>query len=490
MAPTFGVPDWVPDAIFYQIFPDRFARSGQVSGLAQDRLEPWDSPPTRDGFKGGDLWGIVDKLDYLQDLGVNALYLCPIFQSTANHRYHTHDYYRIDPMLGGHAAFRALLDAAHARNMHVVLDGVFNHASRGFFQFNHILENGPTSPYADWFLIKSYPLNAYSRKKPPNYACWWDQRALPKFNVKNPAVRTFIFDVARHWIAFGIDGWRIDVPDEIEDKEFWPAFRRVVKEINPQAYLVGEIWGKGKSWLKGDRFDGVMNYAWARRVLRFTLGRKVRKKLRPGGYKIKPIHARKFAAKIEQLLALHPPENTYAQFNLLGSHDTARYLTLAGGETDRLKIATLLQMTYPGAPCIYYGDEIGMEGGAEPDCRGAFPWNESQWDHDLLAYVRRLIALRHALAPLRRGDLVTLYADKERNAYACARRYQGETVVAVVNAGEDMFTRPLPAEATGWPDGTQLVERLSGETAEVQIGQIMGLKLAPLSGAILTREPA
>ena len=174
--PTVETPDWVPDAVFYQIFPDRFARSGRVNDLVN--LEPWDSPPTCHGFKGGDLWGVLERLDYLQELGINAIYFCPIFQSAANHRYHTHDYYRVDPLLGGNEALRALLDAAHARGMRVVLDGVFNHASRGFFQFNHILENGPASPYVDWFTIKDYPLRAYSRKKPPNYACWWGRREL------------------------------------------------------------------------------------------------------------------------------------------------------------------------------------------------------------------------------------------------------------------------------------------------------------------------
>lgn len=480
---TITTPDWVPDAVFYQIFPDRFARSGRV---VCDNLEPWDSPPTRHGFKGGDLWGVLEKLDYLQALGVNALYFCPVFQSAANHRYHTYDYYQVDPLLGGNEALRALLEAAHARGMRIVLDGVFNHASRGFFQFNHILENGPASPYVDWFTIKGYPLRAYSRKKKPNYACWWGKRELPEFNTTNPAARAFLLDVARHWTEFGIDGWRLDVPNEIDDDAFWREFRRVVKGANPQAYIVGEIWDEGQRWLQGDQFDAVMNYVWSRAVLNFTLGRELPKELRPGDHEIKPMNARQFAAEIERVLALHPREITYAQLNLLGSHDTARFLTLAQGETARLKLATLLQMTYPGAPCVYYGDEIGLRGGPDPGCRAAFPWDETCWDQTLLNDVRRLIALRHELTPLRRGDLVSLYAGKKRNVYAFARRYEGETVLVVANGGARKFVRRIRADVSGWPDGTRLTDRLSGATNKVRDGKISGLKLAPLSGAVLT----
>jgi len=477
-------PDWVPDAVFYQIFPDRFARSGRVNDLVN--LEPWDSPPTCHGFKGGDLWGVLERLDYLQELGINAIYFCPIFQSAANHRYHTHDYYRVDPLLGGNEALRALLDAAHARGMRIVLDGVFNHASRGFFQFNHILENGPASPYVDWFIIKDYPLRAYSRKKPPEYACWWGRRELPEFNTHNPAVRDFIFAVARHWIEFGVDGWRLDVPADIDDDEFWREFRRIVKGANPQAYIVGEIWEEGQRWLQGDQFDAVMNYVWSRAVLGFTLGRKLPKKLRPGDFEIEPLNASQFAAEIERLLALHPAAVTYAQLNLLDSHDTARFLTMARGETSRLKLAMLLQMTFPGAPCIYYGDEIGMQGGPDPDCRGAFPWDEAKWDQSLLDYVRRLVSLRHELAPLRRGDLVTLHVGRKQNVFVFARRHQGESVLVAINCDERDFERWLLAGKTGWPDGVHLNDRLGGASATVRDGKIMGLRLPPLSGAVLT----
>ena len=242
---TITTPEWVQDAVFYQIFPDRFAASTRVS--KPSNLEAWDAPPTPSGFKGGDLLGVAEKLDYLRDLGITAIYLNPVFASTANHRYHTFDYYAVDPILGGNAALRELIDQAHARSIHIVLDGVFNHASRGFYQFNHALENGAASPYPDWFyfnkewLQAGRPLDAYPRKRVKGdsrehlgYKAWWDLPALPKLNTDTPAVREFIFDVAKHWIDFGVDGWRLDVPSEIDDDSFWREFRRRVKSANPQ----------------------------------------------------------------------------------------------------------------------------------------------------------------------------------------------------------------------------------------------------------------
>ncbi len=254
---SINTPDWISDAVFYQIFPDRFAQSEKVP--KPSNLEPWHAPPTQHGFKGGDLMGIAERLDYLLDLGVTAIYLNPIFQSTANHRYHTHDYYQVDPILGGNGALRSLLDRAHQRGMRVILDGVFNHASRGFFQFNHIAENGPESPYVDWFLVNNYPLRPYhARKGMQGYEAWWNLPALPKLNVSTPAVREFLWDVAVHWIEFGADGWRLDVPAEIDDDAFWQEFRHRVRGANPDAYLVGEIWNDAHDWLQGDKFDAVI----------------------------------------------------------------------------------------------------------------------------------------------------------------------------------------------------------------------------------------
>ncbi|RPI29629.1 MAG: glycoside hydrolase family 13 protein, partial [Chloroflexota bacterium] len=390
---SFTTPAWVKDAIFYQIFPDRFAKSARLAKPAN--IEPWNTPPSVYGFKGGDLAGIVEHLDYLLDLGVTALYLNPIFQSASNHRYHTHDYFRVDPILGGDQAFDELVKAAHRRGMRIVLDGVFNHASRGFYQFNTILELGKDSPYLDWFHVKKFPLSAYQGT--PNYGCWMDLPALPKFNTSNPQVREFIFEIAHYWLQRGADGWRLDVPFEIDDDSFWKEFRHVVKSVYPEAYLVGEVPWEAQRWLQGDQFDGVMNYQFAQACLGFfaadTIDRQVEKGLM--GLRATPIlDAPAFAHRMEELLKIYPHEAVLAQMNLLDSHDMPRFLSLAGRDKSALRLATLFQMTYPGAPSIYYGDEIGMEGGRE-DCdkRRPFPWDRKEWDTELRDYVKKCIEL-------------------------------------------------------------------------------------------------
>ena len=254
---TIRTPEWVKHAVFYQIFPDRFARSEPPYNCPEMTvaLEPWAAAPTLDGYKGGNFWGIIDNLDYLQDLGINAIYLTPIFQSTCNHRYHTHDYYQVDPLLGGNKAFAEFLTAAHNRDIRVVLDGVFNHASRGFFYFNDILENGPHSPWLDWFKVEKWPLSAYDGSLPANYASWVNNRALPQFNHDNPAVREYIMQIGEYWIHQGIDGWRLDVPFEVKTPGFWEEFRDRIKAINPEAYIVGEVWKPAAEWLDGSTFE-------------------------------------------------------------------------------------------------------------------------------------------------------------------------------------------------------------------------------------------
>jgi cyclomaltodextrinase len=480
---SIKIPEWVRDAVFYQIFPDRFARSEHVP--KPSNLEAWDSPPTVHGFKGGDLLGIVERLDYLQDLGVTAIYLNPIFQSTANHRYHTHDYYQVDPILGGNDALRTLLDEAHRCGMHVILDGVFNHASRGFFQFNHIVENGPASPYTDWFTVKSYPLRPYHAPKGQHgYEAWWNLPALPKLNVATPAVREFLWDVACHWIEFGVDGWRLDVPAEIDDDEFWRQFRRRVKAINPEAYIVGEIWSEAERWLQGDQFDAVMNYLFTRACLGFFVGDNLlgEEVARSGYHQIDTLDAEGFASEIKRLLDLYPRPVTEVQFNLLGSHDTPRFKTLARDDPAAYRLATLFQMTYPGAPSIYYGDEIGLEGKHDPGCRGAFPWDEGRWEQDLRDYVRKCIALRKAFPALRRGDLAWLFAG--HGAVAYGRRLGDEALLIAINNNRHPVTMEVPANGY-LEDGTQLRDVWSRQMATLAQGRIEGVRVPAQSGVVL-----
>jgi cyclomaltodextrinase len=479
-----STPDWVKDAIFYQIFPDRFAKSDAVPKPC--RLQPWEASPTRHGYKGGDLLGVVEHLDYLQDLGVNAIYFNPIFQSTANHRYHTYDYYRVDPLLGGNAALDTLLDEAHRRGMFVVLDGVFNHASRGFFQFNDILENGPESPYLDWFIIKRFPLNAYADNGSPDYEAWWNLPALPKFNIGNPSVRDFLWDVAEHWVQKGIDGWRLDVPEEIKDEAFWTEFRRRVKRANPDAYVVGEVWHEASIWLRGDRFDAVMNYPFSRSCLGFFGGPTLDVRAKPGGYALSPMDAATFAQEVERQLSMYDWEVGQSQLNLLSSHDTPRFLTMIGGHTERLQLAILFQMTTVGAPCIYYGDEIGMTGGPDPDCRRAMPWDEKKWDTALLDYVKSCTALRRAHPALRRGAFRTLYA--RDGAYSYGRRLHDQTVIVVINNSGTALAAPIPV--TGYlADGTALRNVWSRQSdAVVADGCLKHASVPALSGVVFVAD--
>lgn len=383
---TFA-PDWVKDAIFYQIFPDRFCRSERYRAVG--KFVPWNSRPTRENMFGGNLAGIEDKLKYIAGLGVNAIYLCPIFKSNSNHRYHTVDYFEIDPVLGTLKDFDRLVKKAHKLGLRVILDGVFNHCSRGFFQFNSLMELGQNSPYVDWFHVKGWPLNAYSGK--PNYECWWNYPALPKFNTGCPDVREYLFSVGEYWTARGIDGWRLDVPNEIDDDSFWQEFRRRVKAINPEAYIVGEIWDAPERWLQGDQFDGVMNYLFRKAVMKFLFDEH-------------PISTEEFCSRLREAF---PEGRGDIPMNLLGSHDTTRLRSQPCASWDRIRLALTLMFFLPGAPCVYYGEELGMEGGKDPDNRRSVPWEKlSQMQKEpVYALVKELTEMRKNSAVLRDGKL-------------------------------------------------------------------------------------
>ncbi len=496
-------PEWVRDAVFYQIFPDRFAQSTAV--LKPSNLEGWEAQPTIRGFKGGDLMGVVEHLDHIAGLGFNAIYFCPVFQSSANHRYHTNDYYNIDPLLGGNKAFRLLLDEAHARGIRVVLDGVFNHTSRGFFQFNHILENKTKSPYLDWFHVYDWPLHPYTETTgeedlaypPPNYECWFNLRDLPKLNTRTRAVQEMILDVAQHWVEFGIDGWRLDVPSEIDDDSFWREFRQRVKGANPDAYIVGEIWHEARRWLQGDQFDAVMNYLFMRGALCFAGQNSIHPGVRHqwGHWTLEPISGNALEHWIDQSLSLYDRAINEVQLNLLDSHDTPRFLTMVQGDEAALRLAILFQMTYPGAPCLYYGDEIGIGAAplplpwnpsTDPSCRPGMPWEENRWSMGLLDHVKKAIALRTAHPVLRRGEYQSLASDA--TIYAFTRRLGDDLMVLVLNAGKEARTLDLVVPA-GLAEGQTLVDIWGGSTAQVKDGALRGLQVPAQNGAVLMVPP-
>ncbi|MEP7081923.1 MAG: glycoside hydrolase family 13 protein [Chloroflexota bacterium] len=495
-------PAWVADAVFYQIFPDRFARSGRVP--APGPLEDWDTSPTVHGFKGGDLYGIVEHLDHLTDLGVSALYLNPVFASASNHRYHTYDYMAVDPLLGGDAALRELLDAAHARGMRVVLDAVLNHASRGFWPFHHVMETGRHSPYRDWFYLDAEsleagrPLRAYPDERigtplavdwgdahgagtgslaTLGYRAWWDLPALPKLNTDNPIVREYLMGVAEHWTRFGVDGWRLDVPREIETPGFWEEFRRRVRAINPDAYIVAEVWQERPDLLDGTTFDAFMNYPLAEAIVSFVTGPHLRQDVVAQhaelGRNIRPEDGATFLARSSRAVGAYPPGTAGAMLNLLDSHDTPRLLSMAGGDRASLRLAWLAMLTMPGAPCIYYGDEVGLSGEMDPGCRGSFPWDRERWDEDLLGFLRALVRLRVDEPGLRSADFEPLASDGMAAAYA--RGADPGALVVALNVGDSTSELRVPTTAA--------------RLIPVAIGQDEGAEVDVRDGAAMVRIP-
>jgi cyclomaltodextrinase / maltogenic alpha-amylase / neopullulanase len=514
MTDLSGTPEWVRDAVFYQIFPDRFAKSLRVAKPGP--LEPWDAPPSYNGFKGGDLLGIVERLDHIEALGVTALYLTPIFASASNHRYHTYDFYAVDPLLGGDEALRELLDACHDRGMRVVLDGVFNHSGRGFWPFHHVVENGAGSPYADWFYVdeerlagggwlRPYPTpderRAMDAEAGPQehrrgdvslrhlgYRAWWDLPALPKLNTNNPQMREHLLGAAEHWLRFGIDGWRLDVAEEI-DAGFWREFRRRVRAINPEAYIVAEIWREKPEWLTGDTFDALMNYPLTEALISFTAGEHLDEAVVAAQHEyrdfVRPLDGPGFAARLEHILTMYRPAAIEVQLNLLGSHDTPRYLTVCGGDRRSLMLATLAQMTLPGAPCIYYGDEIGLAGSHAPDCRRAFTWREEAWDGELLGFVRRTVKARREHAVLRRGSYQTLAAQDSAIAYGRFGAGDGAQALVAINAGTEAARLAIELPASPAEDWQPLeLPGMDSPIVEYVDGRLI-LELPRRSGTIL-----
>ncbi|MEO5705234.1 MAG: glycoside hydrolase family 13 protein, partial [Candidatus Limnocylindrales bacterium] len=484
-------------------------------------LEPWDSPPTNYGFKGGDLLGLAEHLDHIAAIGANAIYLTPIFQSASNHRYHTYDYMTVDPLLGGDSALRELLDRAHERGIRVVLDGVFNHTGRGFWPFHHVLETGIGSPYRNWFhydeqaLREGRPVNAYPAGRlrtgqgddqhPPGemdpgadaesalsrlgYEAWWGMPALPKLNVAEPGVREYLWNVAEHWLRFGIDGWRLDVPAEIDDREFWAEFRRRCRAINPEAYLVGEIWHVAPEWVSGDRFDGLMNYPLAKAIISFVGGGSLNEALLRSHHEyamVTHLDGAAFGARLTELLAAYAPETNAVQLNLLDSHDTPRVLSVLGNDREALELAVLLQATLPGAPCIYYGDEVGVRGGIDPDSRRAMPWDEALWDHELLDSMRAAFAVRHA-EPALRSDEVRLTATVgEALAFrrgSSGAAFDGALGVAI-NAGDEPVRLAL-GEASGGSLVLAMARARSTAPELTEADGVATIELPPRSGAVV-----
>jgi cyclomaltodextrinase / maltogenic alpha-amylase / neopullulanase len=464
------VPAWVQDAIFYQVFPDRFANGDKDND--PPNIVPWESEPTNHSFHGGDLRGIINNLGYLLDLGITAIYLNPIFLSPSNHRYNVTDYFQIDPKLGTMQDFHDLIRLAHQFQVKLILDGAFNHCGRGFFAFSDILENQEFSPYTDWFHIRKFPIDAYSPLKTKSYDAWWGFKSLPKFNTSNPRVRDYLMKAGEYWIEQGADGWRLDVPNEIADNSFWDEFRQRIKKINPEAYLVGEIWVLDNHWVGEKTFDGLMNYPCRDTILGLVNG---------------ALLVEQFTARIEEIFNAYPLENLLSMYSLLGSHDIDRVLTVLNGDLDKVKLAYLFQFAFPGTPAIYYGDEIGMTGGKDPQNRAAFRWDENTWNQNLRSWLKKLIQVRKQYRALRSGAYQSLPIQNNQSCCAFIRVFENERMVCVFNLtpeSQEIRIGGFPIEGE---EGLSGISCLSGDHFQAENGEL-SIRLGACAGEMIVLQ--
>ncbi len=413
-ADRFAAPAWTRDAVVYNIFPDSFA--------AGKRLAPNGAPPCR----GGTVRGVTENLDYIASLGFNCIYLNPIFAARSYHRYDTLDYYRIDPHMGAEDDLRDLVRRAHALGIRVILDGVFNHVSSDHPFFRDVLEKGRASRYYSCFYALPETPRLPAAGELPGYTCFSYVADMPKTNTADPFLRQYFCDVGAYWVRkFDVDGWRLDVANELDDG-FLRAFRASVKAAKSDALIVGEVWENAAHYLGGDMLDSAMNYDFRRYCRRF--------------FAEQTVDAETFDTNVSTLLLRYNENALFAQLNLLDSHDVSRFLSLCGGKTERMELAVLLQMTFPGMPCVFYGDEKGLCGESEPEYRRPMAWDASS---PLEEVYRRMIALRKTHPALRYGSFHTELACG--GVYRYSRVWNGTKITVAMNLGAE----PVKAEKRG-----------------------------------------
>lgn len=416
------VPEWVKETVFYQIFPDRFTNGD--SKINPNNMVPWDTIPERDSFFGGDLEGIIKHLDHIKDLGISGIYMTPIFTSTTNHKYDTTDYYSIDPHFGNKETLKRLVSECHKRDIKVVLDAVFNHCGYKFDRFQDVVKNGKESKYYDWFYIdeeKSTPGQI-------SYERFGFENKMPKLRTSNKEVQDYLLDVAKYWIKeTNIDGWRLDVSNEI-DHMFWKAFRKEIKELKPDAYIVGENWHDSQPWLQGDQFDGIMNYPVNYSCLRYFAKKSIKNDV--------------FKRMINESLMRNSWQVNEAMMNLLDSHDTPRFVNQCNMDYRRSLLAMGFLLTFVGSTSIYYGTEIGLTGEGDPDCRRSMKWDKSKWNMDVYNKIKQLIQIRNNNKELTKGSFT--WFDTGSDVLGYIRTYEGSSVYILINNDETTTKSSLP----------------------------------------------
>ncbi len=468
--PVVDVPVWAQGAIIYQVFPDRFANGDTAND--PEGVDEWGAEPRRDGFQGGDLPGVEEHLDHLQALGVDILYLNPVVTSPSNHRYDASDFHHVDPMLGGDEAFHSLRRATRERGMRLMVDLSLNHCHPRHAAFADIVERGAESPFWDWFDVTEWPLQVrYRPDRAPEgfshfgdleaasftdetgipfvradddgpfvettYDSWYGVPTMPRFDLTNEEARAYLLGVGSHWLGhFDADAIRMDVARYIE-LDVWREARPVFRDVKEDAFLLCEIFGDASRWLQGDTFDGVMNYVGRHILLGFVGSQDV------SGAEV--------LAAYERLAAAYTPEALLASQALLGSHDTPRFLTAVGGDHWRLELATALSLLLPGAPGIYYGDEVYLDGGHDPECRKAFPWG-AESSSALVETIAELSALRNRRPELRTGGWRPLAAEDDWLAFE--RGSGADKVRVVANKGPAPVEAPVEATEVLWGPAT------------------------------------